>query len=616
MINIASILQRSVAEAVKTLFDLDITPESVVCTPTRKEFTGDYTVVVFPYSKIVRQSPLQTGEAIGQFLVGNVETISGFNVIQGFLNLEIVDTFWTDFLGSIHANAGYGFLPANGRRVMMEYSSPNTNKPLHLGHVRNILIGCSVSNIMEAAGYEVVRTQVINDRGVAICKSMLAWQLFGGGKTPESENIKPDHFVGDYYVMFEKKIGEEYKKWQLADEAKQCFEERKKQTLNEIEFFKEYKNDYFNKHSELGAQVKKMLLEWENNHPPVRELWKQMNGWVYAGFGSTYDRLGAKFDKNYYESETYELGRDLILDGLAKNVFYQKEDTSVWIDLEAEKLDQKLVLRSDGTSVYMTQDIGMSMLRYQEFAAEKVVYVVADEQDYHFKVLFEILKKMDAPYASGLFHLSYGLVELPTGRMKTREGTVVDADDLMDEVVELVAKGTDERATLQELPKEQIAEINRRIGLGALKYQLIKVNPKKKMVFDPEESVKLEGNTAPYIQYPCVRIKGLLRDAAEKGIDLSQPAHYEKIESQERDLLLLLYKFENIVRDAAENYDPSLIANYCYDLAVSYNKFWHDVSIFKAADEAKIFRLQLSRAVGNTLENALNMLGIEVPEKM
>lgn len=614
---IVQILQRGVAEAVKALYNLEMEAANVTCAPTRKEFEGDYTAVVFPFSKIVRKSPLAVGEEIGHFLVANVGEIAKFNVIQGFLNISMSADFWCNFIAKIHNDPNYGVLPSKGERVMIEYSSPNTNKPLHLGHVRNILIGCSVSNLLEAAGYEVVRTQVINDRGVAICKSMLAWQLFANGATPATEGVKSDHFVGDYYVLFERKLKEEYQLWQQTDTAKTIFANRKKQEQTENEFFKEYKNDYFNKNSSLGKQVKEMLILWEQGDTAVRSLWSKMNGWVYEGFNATYEQLGARFDKNYYESETYELGRDIIFNGLKNGVFYQKADSSVWIDLADAKLDQKLVLRSDGTSVYITQDIGMARLRYDDFNAQKVAYVVADEQNYHFQVLFEIAKRLGEPYAEGLHHLSYGLVELPTGRMKTREGTVVDADDLIAEVIALSSNEAKERGMLSDLSAADFQEICRRIGLGALKYYLLKVNPKKKMVFNPDESVKLEGNTGSYIQYPYVRITKTVRDALREGFDLDSRSTYTDLQTAEKDLILKLYQYETLISEAAAQYDPSVMANYCYDLAVLYNKFWHDVPIFKAEDnEARRFRLQLSRAVGNVLQNAMGILGIDMPEKM
>jgi arginyl-tRNA synthetase len=614
---IVQILQRGVAEAVKALFNLEIEAATVSCTPTRKEFEGDYTAVVFPYAKAVRKSPLAVGEEIGHFLVANVGEIAKFNVIQGFLNISMSENFWCDFIAKIHNDPNFGVLPTKGERVMIEYSSPNTNKPLHLGHVRNILIGCSVSNLLEAAGYEVVRTQVINDRGVAICKSMLAWKLFANGATPATEGVKSDHFVGDYYVLFEKKIKAEYDLWQQTEDAKQVFAGRKKQEQTENEFFKDYKNEYFNKNSSLGKQVKEMLLLWEQGDTAVRSLWSTMNGWVYEGFNTTYEQLGARFDKNYYESETYELGRDIIFEGLKKGIFYQKPDSSVWIDLADAKLDQKLVLRSDGTSVYITQDIGMAHLRYKDFAAQKVAYVVADEQNYHFQVLFEIAKRLGEPYAEGLHHLSYGLVELPTGRMKTREGTVVDADDLIAEVISLAQNEAKERGMLSDLSAADFQEVCRRIGLGALKYYLLKVNPKKKMVFNPDESVKLEGNTGSYIQYPFVRISKTVRDALHEGFDLDSRSTYTDLQTAEKDLILKLYQYETLISEAAAQYDPSVIANYCYELAVLYNKFWHDVPIFKAEDhEARRFRLQLSRVVGNVLQSAMGILGVDMPEKM
>jgi arginyl-tRNA synthetase len=620
--NIISVLQNNVSKAVKELYGLDVAPADVICSPTRKEFEGDYTITVFAFSKLARKSPVQVGEEMGQFLAQNLpygetgsEGVAKFNVIQGFLNLVLADSFWFNYFAQVVDNEHFGDLPKRSEKVMVEYSSPNTNKPLHLGHIRNILLGWSASKILEAAGYDVVRTKVVNDRGIAICKSMLAWQLFGAGKTPNTEGVKGDHFVGEYYVLFEQKFKEEYKNWQQTDDAKSAFEGRKKAEMEADEFFSTYKNDYFNNHSKLGVQAREMLLKWESGDAATVDLWKTMNSWVYEGFDATYEQLGVNFDRKYYESDTYMLGKDIIEDGLTKNIFYQKPDTSVWIDLTDAKLDHKLVLRSDGTSVYITQDIGMARLRDGDFHCQKVVYVVADEQNYHFQVLFAILKKLGEPYADGLFHLSYGMVELPTGKMKSREGTVVDADDLVAEVVkEANREVTDRNSIITQLPETQRIEATKRIGIGAMKYDLIKVNPKKKMVFDPAESVSFEGHTGPYIQYAYVRSSGVVRDS---GFDLSERMTPSVLYPLEKELIIKFAEYEGIILEAAATFDPSLIANYSYDLAKVYNRFWHDCPILKNNNNATIsFRLLLCKTTAHLLQHSMGLLGIQMPDRM
>ena len=616
--NIIPIIQTSVATAVKELYGLDIEENDVVLNPTKKDFEGDYTITVFAFSKAVKKSPVQVGEELGNYLKNNTPEIARFNVVQGFLNLVINDTYWINFLSETNANPTFGQLEPKNERVMVEYSSPNTNKPLHLGHIRNILLGWSTSKILAAAGYDVVRTKVVNDRGIAICKSMLAWQLWGEGKTPDTEGVKGDHFVGYYYVLFEQKFQEEYKIWQaeiaLDDEILRGLN---KKSLPLDEFFKEYKNEYFNKYSKLGAQARELLLKWESGDAATKALWQQMNGWVYEGFNETYQKLGVEFDKIYYESNTYTLGKDIIDDGILRGVFYRKPDSSVWIDLTDVKLDHKLVLRSDGTSVYITQDIGMARLRDKEWHCQKVVYVVADEQNYHFQVLFETMKKLGDPYANGLYHLSYGMVDLPSGKMKSREGTVVDADDLIAEVIGEATKNNEERGEVAGFTAVEVAEINRKVGMAALKYHIVKVNPKKRMVFDPQESVDLQGQTGPYIQYSYVRINGVLKKAEREGIDLTQVVDYDKMEQQEKDLILKIYEYPKAIEEAAATYDPSVIANFCYDLAKSFHKFWHDLSILNVElENVKIFRLQLSKTVGHVLEHGMDLLGIEMPERM
>lgn len=619
-VHIINIIQENVIRAVETLYGQAVPIAQVQIAPTRKEFEGDYTVVTFPFTKIAGKKPEEVGEELGNFLVNEVADIQSFNVIKGFLNLSVSHRFWVNFLEDIYTQENYGQQPKNGEKVLVEFSSPNTNKPLHLGHIRNILLGWSCYKILQAAGYDVNRVQIVNDRGIAICKSMLAWQKFGKGATPESTGIKSDHFVGDYYVLFEQKFQEEYKAWQQTDEAKAIFENRSKKELTEAEFFKEYKNTYFNEFSILGREAREMLLSWEAGGKDTVALWKQMNGWVYHGFEETYHNLGVEFDKLYYESDTYLLGKDIIEDGLARGIFYKKEDGSVWIDLTDAKLDHKLVLRKDGTSVYITQDIGTARLRYEDFGMDRAIYVVADEQNYHFQVLFEIMKRLGEPYAKGLHHLSYGMVDLPTGKMKSREGTVVDADDLIAEVIKEARDNSKERDTLADLSISEQESILRKIGLAALKFFIIKVTPQKRMTFDPKESVDLQGQTGPYVQNAYVRIQSVLRKAEMEGWDndrLSVSAAYQKLETDEKDLIAQLYAFPGIIKEAASEYDPSTIANFCYTLAKSYHKFYHDFSILRAeTEEAVAFRLKLCQAIANVLKFGMELLGIEMPEKM
>ena len=615
LMSIIELIQNGVVKGIKSLYGADITAEEVTMNSTRKEFEGDYTVVAFPFARIAKKKPDQIAEELGAYLVSEVEQIEQYNVIKGFLNLSLSASFWRTFLAGIYQDEAYGRQSPNGKKVMVEFSSPNTNKPLHLGHIRNILLGWSASRILEAAGYEVVRVQIINDRGIAICKSMLAWQKYGQGATPESVGEKGDHFVGDYYVLFEKKFREEYQKWQQSEEARKLFEKKAGNGQAEEPFFKAFKNTYFNEYSELGAEAKEMLLQWEAGDSATKSLWKQMNDWVYQGFDETYKQLGVAFDQLYFESETYLLGKDAVQKGLQEGLFYQKEDGSVWIDLTDANLDQKLVLRSDGTSVYMTQDIGTAQKRYQDFGVDKMVYVVANEQNYHFQALFEILKRLGEPYADGLYHLSYGMVDLPTGKMKSREGTVVDADDLIAEVVEEARKNTVDRDTISSLSEKEREEVVRQIAIAALKFFIIKVQPQKRMVFDPKESVDLQVQTGPYVQNAYVRVQSVLRKAGTPALDAA--ADYQQIEPQEKEMLNMAYAFPALVKLAAEEYDPSSIANFCYDLAKAYHRFYHDLSILNAKTaEAKAFRLQLSQAVANILQQGMGLLGIEMPERM
>ena len=627
--NIISTLQSEVVAAIATLYGQDFPAEKVPVNVTRKEFEGDYTIVVFPFSKIARKAPPMIAEELGTYLKENVAIVDNYSVVKGFLNLSISNSYWTNFLETVLNTPNYGFATSNGRKVLVEFSSPNTNKPLHLGHIRNNLLGWSAAKIVEAAGYDVTTTQVINDRGVHICKSMLAWEKFGNGETPESINMKGDHFVGKYYVIFNNKLEEEYSNWKTTEKANAIFEKWLNETDTEkltkgksegfdfkSHFFKKvYKNKYFNQNSKLGAEVNEMLIKWENNDTEVRALWQKMNSWVYSGFGETYERLGVSFEKNYYESNTYLLGKDKIDSGLENGIFYQKEDNSVWIDLEDKKLDHKLVLRSNGTSVYITQDIGMAYSRTGDYSMEKMVYVVGDEQDYHFKVLFETLRKLDLPNIDGFFHLSYGMVDLPSGRMKSREGTVVDADDLMDEVVNLSISESQERGTLSDLSNDEKMGIWTKVGMGALKYFMLRINPKRRMVFNPKESLDLQGQTGPYIQNAYVRTRSVKRKAG--NYDASIASNYT-LQSQEKDLLVFIQQFPEKIQQAAKTYDPSEIATYAYELAKAYHKFYHDLPIFRnvESDEAKAFRLQMNEVVGQTLKTAVGLLGIEMPEYM
>lgn len=606
-------VKEEIVASIKSAYDVDIESSELTITTTKKEFEGDYTLVMFPLIPKLKTRPDELGNKIGEYLVANSSDVDGFNIIKGFLNLELSDAYWHGVLGEIKKVDNYGQLPAKGQKVMVEFSSPNTNKPLHLGHIRNILLGWSCAQILETAGYDVVKVQIINDRGIAICKSMLAWQKYGEGATPESSGTKSDHFVGRYYVLFESKFQEEYKVWQAA-EGQAVYRDKKKEDQSEEAFYKAYKNTYFNTASALGKEAREMLLLWEDNDTDVRSLWAQMNQWVYDGFGSTYDALGVNFDKLYYESNTYILGKDHIRKGLEDGVFYQKEDNSIWIDLEDAKLDHKLVLRSDGTSVYMTQDIGTAELRYEDFGVDKMIYTVADEQNYHFQTLFEILKRLGRPYADGLHHLSYGMIDLPSGKMKSREGTVVDADDLIAETIEEAKASARESGMISELSQNEQNEIFRKVGLGALKFFIIKVNPQKRMTFDPTQSVDMQGQTGPYVQNAYVRINSILGKIDVS--DLADCSTYA-LSAIEKGLLGQVSSFPSIIEEAANQYDPSGVANYCFAVAKSYHRFYHDHSILKAeSEEAKSFRLQLSSMVSNVLKKGMHLLGIEMPQRM
>ena len=588
-------LTTHIQKAVLELFNISI--EKVEFQATRKEFEGDITMVVFPLVKALKGNPVEIGNQIGNYLVANVNEVSKFNVVGGFLNIVISDAFYVEFFNSIKNNEAFGFVaPKEGEKaVMVEYSSPNTNKPLHLGHIRNNLLGYSVAEILKASGKKVYKTQIINDRGIHICKSMLAWQKFGNGQTPESTGLKGDKLVGNFYVEFDKQykkeISELIAQGKTEDEAKKLAP------------------------SILEAQ--QMLLDWENGKPEVIELWKTMNQWVYDGFAQTYKNLGVDFDSYYYESNTYLLGKEVVQFGLEKGIFEKDPDGSVWIDLTADGLDRKIVLRSDGTAVYMTQDIGTAIQRVKDFPdVGGMVYTVGNEQDYHFKVLFLILKKLGFDWADSLYHLSYGMVELPSGKMKSREGTVVDADDLMAEMTTTAQTISEELGKLDGCSEEEKTVLFKTIGLGALKYYMLKVDPKKQMMFNPEESVDFAGNTGPFIQYTYARIQSILRKADfdfENVVISSEVEMHEK----EKELIKQVQLFPEVIQNAAENHSPALIANYTYDLVKEFNSFYQQVSILGEENhDKKVFRVQLSKSVGNTIKNAFQLLGIEVPERM
>ncbi len=580
-------IKGAVVNGIQSLFDKTINENQIIHNETRKEFEGDLTIVVFPFVKLVGKSPIELGDQLGAYIQKEVDAVSSFNVVKGFLNLSFTESHWISEFKSMLANDQYGFGEAKEEKVMVEFSSPNTNKPLHLGHIRNNLLGWSTAALLEAAGHEVFRVQVINDRGIHICKSMVAWQRFGNGETPASSGLKGDHLVGKYYVLYSDE--EKAQKAILVAEGKDKEE------------------------PEILSAARALLIKWEENDPEIRNLWKEMNGWVYAGFDASYKRLGISFDKNYYESETYLLGKELVEEGLKNDKFYKKEDGSVWIDLEDAKLDHKLVLRSDGTSVYMTQDLGTAHERYKDFGTKRMIYVVGDEQNYHFKALFEILKRLDAPFAAGLYHLSYGMVNLPTGRMKSREGTVVDADDLMEEVVKAAKVESEIRQEIEGLPEENKLSIWEKVGIGSLKYFLLRVQPQKSMVFNPEESVSLNGQTGAFIQYAYVRTKGIERKMKE----IPNFENYEGLDPKELALLSMLNKFPMVIQNAAAKYDPAEMATYMYDLAKTYNKFYYDVKILKAPNqEALAFRFALNKFTGEIIERGMKILGIDMPERM
>lgn len=593
--NIIGQIKIVAAQAINQLYKLQLTEKDIAINATKPEFEGDYTIVLFSLLKQIKKSPEMLGEEIGTFLVKeNADLFSAFNVIKGFLNLSVADTFWVDFLNQNVSTENFGQEPPTDQCIMVEYSSPNTNKPLHLGHLRNNFLGWSISEILKANGNKVINTCVVNDRGVHICKSMIAWQLFANGATPQSEHKKGDHFVGDYYVLF----NNEYKR-----------------QINEL-IAKGMDEKLAEKEAPIMQATQQMLQDWEAGKPEVMELWKMMNGWVYAGFEETYHQIGTSFDKVYYESNTYLLGKDLVEKGLEKKVFFQKEDGSVWIDLTADGLDEKLVRRKDGTSVYITQDIGLAEQKQKEFGINQSIYVVGDEQNYHFKVLKLICQKLGLPSADGIFHLSYGMVELPSGKMKSREGTVVDADDLVQEMIDIARQKTEELGKVKDFTEEELKELYHTIGLGALKFFLLRVDPKKKMVFNPQESIDFHGFTGPFIQYTHARIKSILRKV-EPEYKLGQRLDTSELLKQEKGLCVHLEQFPVVVNEAAAEQDPSKIAIYIFNLAKTFNTFYSDLSIANAeTKEKKMLRVQLANLTGKVIKRGMGLLGIQVPERM
>ncbi len=605
--NIEKRLIPAVVRAIKTLYGEEVSADQVQLQKTKKEFEGHLTLVVFPFLRISKKKPEVTAQEIGEYLVQNENVISKFNVIKGFLNLTIASSAWVELLNKIQSQKNYGIVPAteDSPLVMIEYSSPNTNKPLHLGHVRNNLLGVALANIIGANGNKVVKTNIVNDRGIHICKSMLAWLKWGNGETPESTGKKGDHLIGDYYVAFDKHYRAEVKELMAQYQAKGMSEEEAKAMAE--------------KESPLMKEAHEMLVKWEQNDPEVRGLWAKMNSWVYAGFDETYKALGVTFDKIYYESDTYLEGKEKVEEGLKKGLFFKKEDGSVWADLTPEGLDQKLLLRSDGTSVYMTQDIGTAKLRFQDYPINKMIYVVGNEQNYHFQVLSILLDKLGFEWGKDLLHFSYGMVELPNGKMKSREGTVVDADDLIEKMVEDAKQvSADKINKLTDITEEEANEIARIVGLGALKYFILKVDPRKNMLFNPEESIDFNGNTGPFIQYTYARIRSVLRKAAEAGIVVPETLGTGiELSEKEESLVQLLSEFATNVKIAGKDYSPSTIANYCYDLVKEFNQFYHDYSILHEEDEKKmVFRLVLSANVAKVIRLGMGLLGIDVPERM
>lgn len=594
--NLELAIKEGISKAFSSLFDHDLTAEEIALQPTRKEFAGSYTFVVFPFLKVTKGNPEGSGTQLGEWLVQNQTEISGFNVVKGFLNLEIADQAWIRFLQAVQADSGFGKLPANGQKVMVEFSSPNTNKPLHLGHLRNNFLGDSISRIFDANGYEVMKVNLVNDRGIHICKSMLAYQQSGDGETPEEAGLKGDHLIGKYYVKFD-----QHYKQEINELVEQGMEPEKAK-----------------KEAPSIKNAQSMLKSWETGDKETVGLWEKMNNWVYQGFDQTYERMGIAFDKMYKESNTYLLGKDIVDEGLEKNVFFKKEDGSVWVDLSDEGMDQKLVLRGDGTAVYMTQDMGTSDMKHEDFPFNKNVFVVGNEQDYHFKVLFAIMKKLGRSYADGMVHLSYGMVDLPTGKMKSREGTVVDADDLLQEMYDTAKKHTEELGKIDGMEAEEAEQLYETLGLGALKYFLLKVDPKKRMLFNPQESIEFQGHTGPFIQYTHARIAAILRRANALEIDQKYDGgNVGALNQREADLIYRITEFPKALKESAREYSPSIIAQYVYDLAKDYNGFYQEVPIFNEDNkDALAFRVALSKTTAEVIKAGMSLMGIEVPERM
>lgn len=596
----------AVVKAVETLYGATVDAAQIQLQKTKREFEGSLTLVVFPLLRVSRKKPEDTASDIGAYLKENCHAVAGYNVIKGFLNLTVSHESWLEMLENINADESYGIHKPdeNSPLWMIEYSSPNTNKPLHLGHLRNILLGWALANIEEACGKQVVKTNIVNDRGIHICKSMLAWLKYGNGETPQSSGKKGDHLIGDYYVLFDK---------HYRQQVKELTEKYTAEGMNEEEARKQAEQD-----APLMREAHEMLVKWEQGDNEVRTLWRKMNEWVYAGFNETYRTMGVGFDKIYYESDTYLVGKSLVEDGLDKGIFFRKDDGSVWADLRNEGLDEKLLIRADGTSVYMTQDIGTAKLRYQDFPIKKMIYVVGNEQDYHFKVLSILLDRLGFEWGKSLVHFSYGMVTLPNGKMKSREGTVVDADDLMEEMVLTARQTSEELGKFADIPEDEKAETARIVGMGALKYFLLKVDARKNMLFNPEESIDFNGNTGPFIQYTYARIRSVLRKANAQGLDINSPVPAgTEVNDKEAALIQLLADFDATVRQAGEDMSPSIIANYCYDLVKEYNQFYHDYSILREENEGKKrLRLVLSANVAKIVRSGMNLLGIEMPERM
>lgn len=629
---VVQVIQSAVGKEISALFQLEIAPLAIQVNETKPEFEGDYTVVLFALVKSLKKNPEALGRELGEKLVAaNPHLFTRFNVIKGFLNLTLSEAYWLQFLQENYHNTHYGYKTPNGERVMVEYSSPNTNKPLHLGHLRNNFLGWSIAEIYKANGYEVIKTCIVNDRGIHICKSMLAWQKFGHGATPQSTGIKGDHLVGDYYVQFEnelkaqtapildKVMAGEVSGFGKEDQDKlQLFLNKLPQLAGNAEKTNELKEEIreiVRNNTPIMKEVREMLLKWEQGDPATIALWKEMNSWVYAGFDATYKRIGSDFDKIYYESDTYLLGKDLVEEGLKKGVFFQQEDGSVWIDLTTDGLDQKIVRRKDGTSVYITQDIGLAVFKYKEYKCDQSIYVVGDEQNYHFKVLKLIAQKLGLPAADGIFHLSYGMVELPTGKMKSREGTVVDADDLVAEMVRIAQQKTEELGKVKDFKEDELAELYDTIGLGALKFFLLRVDPKKRMVFNPEESIDFHGFTGPFIQYTHARIKSILRKEAGSGGD--KTAVSQDLLPLEKSVITLAEQYPAILEQAGAEHNPSVIASYIFKLAQTFNSFYTEHSIVNAeSNEKKQLRLQIVQITVNIIASGMHLLGIKMPERM